>query len=358
MKTILLLIVLLSGPGLVETSSAQEFIKGVDATMLTAVERQGGTFSSSGQRADALAILRSKGVNAIRLRLFVDPSGQDALVCNLAYVLPLAQRVKGAGMQFLLDLHYSDSWADPGKQTKPRAWTSLGWTALQARVRDYTREAVSELTAAGASPDYVQIGNEINGGMLWPEGKTADAEGWKRFAELVRAGTEGARSGLGPGARVRFIHHIATPKNVVWHLENFLANGGEIDLIGISWYPVDQGSFPDFRANLLEIANRYHKDIVIAETAYPWTTRNFDAHNNVLKASNPAAGMPSYTPQGQAEFMEKLLSSLRAVPGGHGLGFFWWEATWLPSAPIGSPTDNTNLFDEKGAALPALDALR
>ncbi len=333
------------------------FLYGVDTTMLTKVEQAGGVFSENGQPRDALEILRDRGVNAIRLRVFVDPDGKGSLVCNLDYVLPLAQRVKRAGLKFLLDLHYSDSWADPGSQSTPKAWAALDFPALKSQVSDYTRDTVAKLRAAGALPDYVQIGNETNTGMLWPLGKTVDADGWKRFAELCKAGTDGARAALGPGETIRFIHHVADPKKVVWHMDNFFKNGGETDVIGISWYPLfHKGDFDRFKERLAECATRYHKDIVIAETGYPWTTRGFDSYPEVMPSARPPLpGLPAYTPQGQADFMRELVAAVKSTPEGHGLGFFYWEGTWLPSARFGSPTDNTNLFDEKGAALPALN---
>ena len=143
-------------------------LRGADVSALARIEQGGGVFRDSGRAGDALAILRSRGANLFRLRLFVSPNDSDVQVNDLAYTAAMAGRVKAAGAKLLLDIHYSDTWADPGHQTTPAAWSSLGFDSLEAEVERYTDSVVGVLKQAGALPDIVQVGNEIDGGMLWP----------------------------------------------------------------------------------------------------------------------------------------------------------------------------------------------
>jgi arabinogalactan endo-1,4-beta-galactosidase len=157
------------------SASAQEFIAGADLSHLAFVESRGAKYKGSDGETDAFAILGNRGLNCVRLRLFTSTAAQAAAdvynyTNNLDYTLPLAQRVKQAGLKFLLDFHYSDSWADPGKQTKPAAWANLAFTQLEAELFRYSSNTIAAFKAAGAMPDFVQIGNEISVGFLWPEG--------------------------------------------------------------------------------------------------------------------------------------------------------------------------------------------
>src|SRR5215813_569717 len=152
--------------------NAQEFMAGADISSLKVLEDHGATYTDNGVPGNAIDILRDHGVNWFRLRLFVNPnSASDPFVINdLNYTIALAQRAKSVGAKLLLDLHYSDTWADPGHQTKPAAWSSLSFTDLVQRVHDYTRDAISSMNQAGVLPDMVQVGNEISNGMLWNSG--------------------------------------------------------------------------------------------------------------------------------------------------------------------------------------------
>ncbi|GAC1516942.1 MAG: hypothetical protein NVS1B4_15270 [Gemmatimonadaceae bacterium] len=333
-------------------------IVGADVSSLPAVEGAGGVFSENGVRGDALAILRRNGFNYARVRLFHTPDRSRELVNDLALDLTLARRVKAAGLKLLLDIHYSDSWADPGKQTKPAAWQRLTFDQLRDSVFAYSRDVVTAFRNAGASPDMIQIGNEVNVGILWPEGHAdkQDAE-WARFALLVKAGRDGARAALGTGSDVQFMHHIADPAHVVWHMDNVSRHLELPDVIGVSYYPMWHGDLARFRARMSDIAIRYGRPIVIAETVYPWTDHTFDSYPDVYHGT-PDAGMPAYTPAGQADFFRQFIAALRETPKGMGYGFFYWEPAWLPSALFGSPVDNLTLFDQNGTTLPALGAIR
>jgi arabinogalactan endo-1,4-beta-galactosidase len=332
------------------------FIVGADLSTLPSVEAAGAVFSQDGTPDDAIAILKRNGFNYVRLRLFHTPDHKRELVNDLAYDVALARRVKTAGLKLLLDLHYSDSWADPGNQTKPAAWTNLAFGELRDSVFAYTRDVVAAFRDAGAAPDMIQIGNEVNVGMLWPDGHADkdDAE-WARFAELIKAGRDGARAGLN-GLPVLFLHHVADPATVVWHMDNLLRHMEAPDVIGVSYYPFWHGDLNTFTASMASIAARYGKPIVIVETAYSWTNASYDSYPDVYHGT-PAAGMPAYTRAGQQEFFTRFLAALKATPGGMGAGFIYWEPGWLPSGSFGSPVENLTLFDQNGAALPALKTI-
>lgn len=293
----------------------------------------------------------------MRLRLFYAPDHKRELVNDVAYDIAIARRVKTAGLKFLLDLHYSDTWADPGTQTKPAAWATLTFAQLRDSVFAYTRDVVAAFRDAGAAPDMIQIGNEVNVGMLWPEGHAdkLDSE-WEQFAELVTAGRDGARAGLN-GLPVLFLHHIADPATVTWHMDNLLRHMSAPDVIGVSYYPVWHGDLNTFTANMASIAAKYGKPIVIAETAYPWTNASFDNYPDVYHGT-PLAGMPAYTPAGQQDFLTRFIAAVKATPSGLGGGFFYWEPAWQPSSSFGSPVENMTLFDQNGAALPGLKTIR
>ena len=340
-----------------QTQPAMPFIVGADVSVLTSTEKAGGTFSEGGKIADPLLILKRNGFNYVRLRLFHTPDKKRELVNDLSYNITLAKRAKAAGLKVLLDFHYSDTWADPGKQFKPAAWEKMNFDQLRGAVFEYTRSAIEALAIAGAAPDMIQIGNEINTGMMWPDGK-ADKEdaGWAKLAQLVKAGRDGAKAALGTASKTQFLHHIADPHHVIWHMDNLLKHDNLPDIIGVSYYPAWHGDFASFRKNMDAIAAKYARPIVVVEVAYPWTNQSFDTYPDVSH-EKPAAGMPAADKAGQAEFYRRLIREIKATPQGRGAGFIVWEPAWLPNPKFGSPMDNMTLFDEKGAPLPALGAI-
>ena len=171
---------------------------GGDISALERIEQAGGAFRDGARTGDAIAILRAHGANGFRLRIFVHPSGAEVQVNDLAYTLRMAKRVKAAGAKLLLDFHYSDTWADPGRQTIPAAWAKLGYDSLARQIEIYTADVIAQLKRAGALPDIVQVGNEIDHGMLWPVGAIGIAgadtlTGWEHFTGLLKAGVRGVR---------------------------------------------------------------------------------------------------------------------------------------------------------------------
>ena len=363
-----------------------DFIKGFDVSTLLEVERRGGIFRDGEKAGDALAILKRYGGNWIRLRLWNDPydaRGKDygAGICDLGTVLILAERAKRAGMNWLLDIHYSDFWADPGKQTAPKAWRDFDEDSLENAVYQYTRNVLQACRAAGAPPGMVQVGNEVTNGLLWPTGKVPN---WDTLYRYVKAGVRAVREEL-PRASV-MIHLDNGGRNDLYRtwFDRYFQSGGECDIIGLSYYSFWQGSMEGLAANLNDLALRYGKNLIVAETSIAFTLEDYaekerlDAKDRKGAAATArlSAQVPyPMTPQGQADYTADLLSVLRDVPEGRGKGFFWWEAAWIPvpgvgwanpsgweyvheKGPGGNEWANQALFDYDGNVLPALAVIR
>lgn len=333
-------------------------IRGGDVSSLAKNEAFGAQyFDSGGTRRDALTILKAGGMNYARLKVWVNPAdGYN----NKARVLAMAARVKAQGMRLLVDFHYSDSWADPGKQVKPAAWASLSFTALRQAVYDHTFDVCNALRAQGTTADMVQVGNEINPGMLLPTGSTGN---WNNLAQLLTAGSNAVKA-VSTSTRV-MLHLAEGGDNALfrWWFDQATARGVPFDVIGASYYPYWHGSLASLRANLNDMAGRYNKDVVVAENAYGFTLAADDAEPNIFNASLAQAGGFPATPQGQVDQMRAVFDVVRNVPNNRGLGVFYWEPAW--TAVTGSGWDPTNpssgngwenqaLFDYNGRALPGL----
>jgi arabinogalactan endo-1,4-beta-galactosidase len=299
----------------------------------------------------------------MRLRIWTNP---PAGYSTAASMLAMAIRARRAGMRVLLDLHYSDFWADPGHQSTPAAWQDQDLATLAETVRRYTRDLIEEFSRHDAV-DMVQIGNEVTAGMLWPLGQVylSDGAHWDGFATLLNAGITGAREGA-HGRHLPVMLHIdrgGDNGGSVWFYDHILAAGVvDFDVIGLSYYPFWHGPMAALTANLNDLSPRYGKDIVIAETAYPWTTGNGDDLANSFTSDGQLPDDAAYpaTPQGQADFYSALRGVLAQVPDGRGAGFLAWEPEWIPGVGwepgAGNPNDNLTMFDWQGNALPSVAA--
>jgi len=244
-----------------------EKMLGADISFLPQLEDRGMKFSDKGVEKDPLLILKDHGFNYVRLRIFNDPARDSGYskgrgFCDLEHTKKMARRVKAAGMKLLLDFHYSDNWADPGKQYEPAAWRNLSFTALKKVLYDYTREVVTALKDQGTLPDMVQVGNEINHGIVWPEGNIKNLDS---LAQLLSAGTAAVRS-VDP--RIVIMLHIALGgqnEESVFFLDQMLARGATFDVIGESYYPKWHGTLDDLRDNLNDLVRRYGKDVIVVE---------------------------------------------------------------------------------------------
>lgn len=240
---------------------------GADISFLPELEAKGTRFSDKGVEKDAIAILKDHGFNYVRLRLFNDPARDSGYspqkgFCDLDNTLKMAKRVKDAGMKLLLDFHYSDYWADPGKQYKPAAWRGLSFTDLKKALHDYTKKVMLQLKAQNTLPDMVQVGNEINHGIVWPDGNVQEID---QLAQLLNAGTAAVKS-VNP-ATVMMLHVALGGQNdeSVFFIDNMIARGVQFDVIGESYYPKWHGTLEDLEYNLKDLIRRYDKDVIVVE---------------------------------------------------------------------------------------------
>lgn len=329
---------------------------GADLSHLRFFEDRGIVYRDSTGARDALEILRDRGLRCARLRLFTSSARQAAddpynAINNLSYTVPLAVRIKRAGLELLLDFHYSDSWADPGKQTKPAAWADFTFPELEQALRQYTREAITHFREAGAMPEVVQVGNEIIGGMLWPEGRVGgdyetDVQ-WSQFGRLLKAAILGVKEGAGASDPAIMIHidRGADWGGTQWFFDRLLREQVEFDLMGQSYYPFWHGGLNALRTCLNQSAVRYGKPIWIVETAFPWS------------GSNSIEGIPA-TASGQVQYVVELATILAAVPNHQGRGIVWWGAEYmrLPGMNLAG-FDQRSFFDFNGRTLPVVGVL-
>jgi arabinogalactan endo-1,4-beta-galactosidase len=326
------------------------FIAGGDVGLLTLMEQQGIVYKVDGKPVDLLHAIKSAGMNCARLRLWVNPIHKGVVVNDLPYTIAIAKRVKKAGLLFLLDIHYSDTWADPHQQTKPAAWANLPFDQLTTTVHDYTKDVITSMREAGAMPDIVQVGNEITGGMLWPDGKNwGDGHDFKNLGELLKSGIQGVKDGAGTSAPPLIMIHIDRGgdwKGTQWFFDGIKAEGVDFDIIGESYYPIFHGPMVGLTETLTNARARYHKPVIVVETAYP--------NRPDGKPLTPAMAWPE-TVDGQRQFMDALIATARQTGA---RGIVYWEPEWLPTKGYGGAWDTTALFDDTGNALPAFDAFK
>ncbi len=363
-----------------------EFIKGMDVSTIEEVERCGGRFYDNGQEGELLSILKRYGTNAVRLRLWNDPYSETkkpygAGTNDLAVTVRIAKRALAQGMQFLLDLHYSDFWTDPGKQIKPKAWAGYDDDQLEQAVYDYTCRVLLTLKKENAFPTMIQIGNEVTNGLLWPNAKMP---AYDNIARFISAGIRAARA---VDAKLPVMIHLDNGGNNALYrdwFDHYMERGEDFDIIGLSYYPFWHGPLSDLANNMKDISERYQKDVIVAEVSMGYTMEDYQAYEKL--ADEERKGMATkvelaekvpypMTPEGQRQFMKEVMQVIRDVPNGRGKGFFYWEPAWIPvpgsgwatpeslayigdKGPCGNEWANQALFDYDGNALPALAEIR
>lgn len=315
-----------------QLSATAQYYVGGDISMLTKYEQAGVVYKdNSGKTVQPLSFFSEQGLNAMRVRLFVDPSksGDKAVCQDLDYVKALGKRIKDAGMKLMLDFHYSDIWADPGKQWTPDAWKTLSDAELLTKIYEYTKDCLEQMVAAGAKPDFIQTGNEISYGMLWGTeaavGKnntnrcftSSPAANWTRFTNLLKQAGKACRE-VCSDAKI-IIHSERTPKPSV--LTDFLnrmkSASVDYDIIGLSYYPAYHGDLNSLETALRSIEEKnYGKDIMIVETGYSYAWAMGETTFDYTKTY-------PYTEEGQRQYAADLVARLKQHDMVKGL-FWWW----------------------------------
>lgn len=310
--------------------SAQKYVGG-DISMLTKYEDAGVVYKDkNGNAVQPLPFFKEQGLNAMRVRLFVDPSqDNDKAVCqDLEYVKALGKRIKDQGMAFMLDFHYSDTWADPGKQWTPDAWKTLSDAELYEKIYEYSKDCLQQLKDAGATPDFIQTGNEISYGMMWGTKAAVGSNtvnrcytnspeaNWTRFFNLLKKAGQACREEC-PNAKI-IIHSERTPKpSVLTDFFDRMKNAEiDYDIIGLSYYPEHHGNLATLETALTSLENKnYGKDIMIVETGYSYAWSIGGEYD--YTATYP------YTEEGQRQFTADLIAKLNGHSSVKGL-FWWW----------------------------------
>jgi len=331
---------------------------GADISSLAELEENGAVFYQNGQPEDCLAILRAHGFTAIRLRVWNNPQRG---FCSPEKTLAMAKRLQQQGFRFLLDFHYSDDWADPGKQYKPQAWSTLSVQELEAALYQFTYDLLNRMQIQGTPPDLVQIGNEITYGMLWEEGKVGGDfntdEQWTQFSQFVSAGIRAVRDSLTKHTPV--VLHIdrgADNQGSRYFLDRMLQCKVQFDAIGLSYYPWWHGEIEAFKQNFYDLAHRYQRDIYLLETSYPWQ----DTSVIRSQATPDPIVIPSIQPsvQEQTAFLQQVIEIVKNTPHQRGKGVFYWEPAWIPVHGEVHEWNKLALFDVTGQPLSSLQVFQ
>jgi len=334
---------------------AQEVRWACDLSFVPKLEHNGAVFRQAGVERSALQIFRSAGFELVRLRLWHTPTepwhGIDS-------VLAFAERAHDLGFKILLDIHYSDTWADPAHQTKPEAWQSLSYAQLLDSVYSHTNNVIRRFRDVNVIPEAVQIGNEIGGGMLWNTGRITGQwntdEQWNQLAALMDTAVAGVRDSLTPSQWPKIVLHHQEGGNAgacQWFFSQLESRDVDFDIIGLSYYPWWHGTLDNLSNTLTTLYSAFDKDVHIVETAYPWMTGWCDNTGNIVGDQTPI--LPGYpaTESGQAQFLEAVEARLLDAPNRGTRLLCPWEPAWIPTEVFGSPWENLAFFDCDGDAL-------
>ena len=326
----------------------EDFILGMDASCVPSLENSGVKYyDHNGTEKDVYQILSENGINYIRVRIWNDPydangNGYGGGNCDLANAIAIGQRATKYGLKLLVNFHYSDFWADPGKQAVPKAWKGLDIDAKSEALYTYTKDCLEQLVAAGVDIGMVQVGNETNGALCGENGSAPD--GWKNITQLMKAGSRAVRE-VCPDALVAI--HFTNPERVGSY-ENYgkqlQEHRVDYDVFASSYYPYWHGTLSNLTTELNKIADQYGKKVMVAETSYAYSTADTDYHGNTV-GSGSSTGHP-YTVQGQAD---QIRDVIQAVADMHsGIGVFYWEGTWI-SVGGSSYQENAALWEKYGS---------
>lgn len=349
-----------------------DFIKGADVSIMPELERNGTKFYDNGIEQDGLTILKNHGVNWIRVRIWnnpyvVGPEGVGGGNTDEAKAIEMAKRAKALGMKVLVDFHYSDFWVDPGQQKKPDAWKNDSGDKLVDDVYAYTAKVMQDFNVQGVTPDIVQVGNELNNGMLWPEAQLTEdnPNGYKFLAKLLNAGLQAVHDN-DKDNKVKTMIHLAGVDVNLYHtfFDNLIVKNkvNDFDIIGMSFYPFWHGTMDDLKNTMNDVSAKYNKDVIAVETAFGYTLEDADFEKNNFGTNEEKVGGYKATVQGQATGLRDVMATVASVNDNRGLGIFYWAPDWVINEKVGWKSngggngwDNLTLFDTKGNALESMD---
>jgi len=350
MRLILKMMPSILGLCMVGALAESQPLRCADLSMLDELESGRAVYTSQNLPNDAPSILKNHGLNSVRLRLFHTPlERRDGLDDMLA----LAQRANDLNLSIILNLHYSDTWADPGTQQKPSTWSQLSDSELNDSVYSYTYNSILALEKQGTPPMMVQTGNEITTGMLWDTGRVGGSydrpEQWSKLARLLQSAADAVRD----ASSAKIMLHIdrgGDLQGANWFFGNLVRFSLDFDLIGLSYYPFWHGSIHQLAEVVTDLERRYQKPVILIETAYPWTLGwKDDMHNIVGLPEHVLPGYPA-TPEGQASFIRTLWEHVSE-------GICYWAPEYVATPELGSPWENLTLFNFEGEVLPGATAL-
>jgi arabinogalactan endo-1,4-beta-galactosidase len=329
--------------------------RGVDWSSTPVVEKAGTTFKDASGTARPLeTILKLSGVNIVRQRIWVNPSDGTY---NLDYNIALAKRAQAAGLQVYLDFHYSDTWADPAHQGKPKAWASLSTDALVSKIGEYTKSVLDAFAAAKVPLAIVSIGNEITPGLLFPTGQLSASSGPKNAARLLKSASQAVKaSALSPTPKIMIHLDNGWKKDTqTWWYDTVLGSGGgftsaDYDVQGVSYYPFynSGATLAALGSSLNAMVAKYGKEVMVVETDWP------------TYCPNPAYAFPSdaksipFSVDGQKQWMKAVATKVAAVPNGKGTGVFYWEPAWVGNAGLGSSCGYNLMVASDGKVMDSL----
>jgi arabinogalactan endo-1,4-beta-galactosidase len=357
---------------------------GADISLYNRLREAGAVYYNEGQPMPLPELLVAKGYTHARLRLFHNPSGKGAQVNALDYTMELARTCVAAGMKIFLCLHYSDTWADPGKQYIPKAWENLNFDQVKEAVYAYTHDLLEQFLKNGIRPDMVQIGNEVTPGFLWEHGRVSEAHyinstewsdedfsnkraSWRKFAQLLNSGIRATRDVLGNNTEIMIhVDRGGDAKSALGFFHKLSEFKLDFDSIGLSYYPFWHGTLEDLKNTIVTLHDVTGKAIHVAEVALP------AVHHPIYggKDAKEAAEMLGITgtreveypisPEGQAEFLQDLHKMLLELRPQGASGLFYWAPEWIKvegyeDEPDAGPCYARALFDSAGNALPALN---
>jgi len=313
---------------LLPMNSAQAKIRrlknGIDISWLPDVEAAGGKFfTSTGSVIDPIRLMKMSGISVGRIRVWVNPEAANG---SINRAIKLAKRLKQQGIAICIDFHFSDTWADPAHQSIPATWSSESLTQLKTELSEYISSALYKFRAAKVTPQWVQLGNEISNGFLWPLGKidSSSPDQWRNFVSLYKSATKALRKASPKTQSILHLDCGGDSGKLQWWFAMAEQYGlTDYDVVGLSYYSQWHGSLTNLRAGLSTALELTGKPVLIAETAYPWTVRRFGS--DVLDVEKSGLANLPLTEVGQANYVKHLQSLMRSLPNNSGLGVWWWE---------------------------------